>query len=150
GSVGTTSDAGTFSHTVSPGEHSLKIEKDGFLPDESKIQAVSGEQILHTAQLRADTEYQQWQRLASSNDLRALQNFLRENPGSRFVAQARDRAEQLEWGNLKSRNDASILMDLNDFLTRCRGPVCADARARMNLLRGEEEEWVRVRDSNRV
>ncbi len=148
--VGATSETGAFSLTVSPGEHALRVAKDGFVPDDSKFLSVLGEQIVYTAQLKVDTEYQRWQLLANSNDLPALQAFIRENPGGRFSARARDRAEQLEWDSLKNRNDSGILIALDDFLGRCRGAVCAEARARMNILRGEEEEWVSDRDSKNI
>ena len=146
--LGITSETGTFSLTAPPGEHELKISKEGFLPDASKFVLASGERFGHNAQLKADSEYQQWQRLGNSNDVRALQAFLRENPDGRFSSRARDRAEQLEWEDLKNRSDPSILIELNNFVGRCRGSVCEEARAHMNLLRAEEEEWLSDRGKN--
>jgi len=53
----------------------------------------------------------------------------------------------LEWDSLKNRNDTGVLIDLDNFLGRCRGSVCAEARAHMDVLKGEEEEWISDRDS---
>ena len=148
--LGVTSETGTFSLTCSPGEHRLKIAKDGFLPDESKFRSVSGETIAYTAQLKPDIEYQRWMALANSSDLPALRAFLGEYPNGKFSSPARDRAQQLEWDSLKNRNDSGILIALNDFLSRCRGSICAEASARMNILQREEEEWVGDRDTGKI
>jgi hypothetical protein len=148
--IGVTAETGTFSFTAPPGQHILRVAKDGFVPDESKFLSVLGEKIVYNAQPKVDTEYQRWQLLANSNDLAALQAFVREYPAGRFSSRARDRAEQLEWDTLKSRNDSGILIALDDFLGRCRGSVCAEANTRMNILRGEEEEWVSDRGSKKI
>jgi len=140
--LGVASETGAFSFTARPGEHTLRIAKDGFVPDDLKFLSISGDEAFVQDQPKKDAEYQRWQLLANSNDLAALQAFIRENPGGRFSSRARDRAEQLEWAGLKIRNDSEILFDLDDFLGRCRGSVCAEASTRMNALRGEEEEWV--------
>jgi hypothetical protein len=145
--LGVTSETGAFSFTAPPGEHTLRIAKDGFVADDSKFQSVSGEKIVYTDQPRKDAEYQRWQLLANSNDAQALAAFLRENPNGRFASRARDRVEQLEWDSLKNRNDSGVLIDLDNFLGRCRGSVCAIARAQMDVLKGEEEEWISDRDS---
>ena len=141
--LGVTSETGTFSLTCPPGEHTLLIAKDGFLPEESKFQSVSGETIAYTAQLKPDIEYQRWMALANSSDLPALRAFLGEYPNGKFSSPARDRAQQLEWDSLKNRNDSGILIALNDFLSRCRGSICAEASARMNLspARGGGVGW---------
>jgi hypothetical protein len=148
--IGTTSDAGTFHLTAPPGPHSVQVRKDGFLPEEISYLSVLGASTLHNAELKPDVEYQRWQPLANSDNVAALQSFIRDNPSGRFTARARDRAEQLEWASLKNRNDSGSLMALDDFLSRCRGSICAEAKTRMGALEAEEEEWVGDRDSKNI
>jgi hypothetical protein len=148
--LGVTSETGTFSLTCPPGEHTLKVAKDGFLSDESKFLSVSGDAIVYTAQLKPDMEYQRWMAIVNSSDLPALRLFVRDYPDGRFSSLARDRAQQLEWDSLRNRNDSGILIALNDFLSRCRGAICAEASARMNILQREEEEWVGDRGTGSI
>ena len=58
------------------------------------------------------------------------------------MSSARERAEQLEWNTLKNSNDPNTLVALADFVGRCRGSVCGEARTHMNALKAEDEEWV--------
>jgi hypothetical protein len=148
---GETSDSGGFLLAAEPGEHTVRLTKEGFLPGQWKHEFKLGEKFSQPAQLNPDAEMQRWLAVANAGDLAAVQAYLREYPAGRFTAQARDRALQLEWNGLRSRNDPEAVIALADFLDRCHeGPPCADARARMNYLKGEDEEWVRDSHSEGV
>ena len=141
--VGVASDDGSFLLTAPPGEHSVRIAKDGFLPHEMTQEFNLGKKVALDVQLKPDIEMQRWKALASGGDLPALQAFLRDYPSGRFAAQARSLAEQLEWNALKDRTDANAVMALSEFVDRCHdSPNCQQARARMSTLAAEDEAWI--------
>ena len=145
---GVTSESGGFQLTAAPGVHSIGVSKEGYLPGQWTRDFKVGEKVSQAAQLRPDVELQRWTTASSAGD---LQTYLRDYPEGRFAAQARERILQLEWSSLKDRTDAGAVMALADFLERCRqGPPCSEARVRMNSLKGEDEEWVKDRDSQDI
>ena len=146
---GVTSDSGTFLLTATPGEHTVRVAKDGFLPGQWKHEFKVGEKFGQTAQLNPDVEFQRWTAIANGGDLQSVQSYVRDFPNGRFSSQARDKAQQLEWNTLRDRNDPEAVIALSEFLDRCHeGQRCADARTRMNYLKAEDEEWVRDRHSD--
>jgi hypothetical protein len=141
-SLGLTADDGTFSLTAGPGEHTIRVAKDGYLPDESSFLSVLGVQVRYHPQMKPDTEYQRWLQLEQSTDLAALQAFLREYPNGRFSLPAMERGLQLQWDALKDRNDSEALQALSDFVDRCRNSIyCQQARTRMTSMQAEDETW---------
>ena len=143
-----TSESGSFLLSATPGEHTVAVSKDGYLPGLWKRDFKAGEKVSQAAQLASDTELQRWREISNKNDLTAAQAYVRDYPSGRFSAQARDRILQLEWNSLKDRSDAGAVLALSSFLERCpQGQSCSDARTRMNALKTEDEDWIKGRDS---
>ena len=141
--LGMTSEAGTFQLTAPPGEHAIKVFKDGFFPGEWKQDFRVGKKASLSAPLKPDVEAQTWKTLVNSNDLQSLQSFVRNYPNGRFSSVARGRALQLEWNTLKNRIDPDAVRALSAFLDRCQeGEYCSEVRNRLNDLKAEDEEWV--------
>jgi hypothetical protein len=149
--LGVTSETGDFALTAPPGEHSLRIAKDGFAADESKFLSVLGVHNVYRPQMKVDTEYQRWQGLANSSDLPALETFLHDYPNGRFLGAARDRAELLEWTMLKDRKDPDLLRAMSEFVDRCHdSPLCQEARARVKVFEAEDEAWIAASHSSDI
>jgi len=140
--LGVTSDAGSFSLTASPGAHKVSVAKEGFLPAEITQQFSPGAKNAVDLALKPDVEVTRWKSLAGNNDWIAVRAFLHDYPSGRFSAQARERADQLEWAALKDHDDADAVRMLSEFVDRCRtAPNCDQARARMNTLAAEDQVW---------
>lgn len=141
--LGVTSETGSFSLSASPGQHKVGIVKDGFLPGEITEQFNIGKKISVDVTLKPDLEATRWKDLADSNDVAVIRAYIHDYPSGRFSAQARERADQLEWSALKDRNDADAVRMLSEFVDRCRtAPSCDQARARMNMLAAEDQVWI--------
>jgi hypothetical protein len=138
------SEAGDFQVTAPPGQHTIRISKEGFLPFEIATQFTPGMKANSIeVQMKPDLELSRWKTLADSGDASALRAYLRDYPIGRFSAQARDRADLVEWNGLKDRNDADAVRALSDFVDQCRNSaICQQARSRMNSLAAEDEAWV--------
>lgn len=144
--VGTVQPDGSFSADVRPGQHSVTITKDGFLPRQVAQEFSLGKQIIIDGQLRPDVELQSWQALTNSHDAAAFDAFLRVYPSSRFAEQARAKAEELEWNALRNSRD---LVALDRFLNKYpQGRDNAAARALATKLQQEEIDW-RTAESNK-
>jgi len=140
--LGQASDQGSFLLTAPPGEHTIGVTKDGYVSQEIKQAFNLGARVEVELPLKPDLELQRWQVLANSNDVAALQAFLRDAPNGRFSAQALDRSETLQWDALKNRSDPDAVRALSDFVDRCRSSShCQEARARMTALGAEDEVW---------
>jgi len=140
--VGSTGGDGTFSMNVAPGEHTIELVKEGFLTTKTKEQLNLGTPLLVNGSLRQDEELRDWLALTNSQDLQAFQEFLRQHPHSRFVASARDKAEQLEWQMIKDRDDLQTLDALDAFLKRYPvGQFRDAARIKVQQIQAEQMEW---------
>ena len=147
--LGVTSDSGSFSLTASPGEHKVRIVKEGFLATEMNQKFSLGAKTTVDGALKPDVEAARWKELAANNDAAAFRGYLRDYPGGRFASQAHERADQLEWTVLKDRNDADLVRALSEFVDRCRTkPDCDEARARMNILAAEDQVWIAASHSS--
>jgi len=147
--VGITSEAGTFSLIASPGEHKVRVAKDGFLPAEMNQQFTLGAKNAVEVALKPDVEAVRWKELEAANDAAALRAYLSDYPGGRFAAQAHERADQAEWAALKERNDPDLVRALSEFVDRCRTkPDCDEARTRMNTLAAEDQAWIAASHSS--
>lgn len=141
--LGVTSESGSFSLTASPGEHKVRVAKDGFLPAEMTQLFTLGAKGSVDIALKPDVEAVRWKELEAANDAAAVRAYLRDYPSGRFAAQAHERADQAEWAALKERNDADTVRALSEFVDRCRTkPDCDEARARMNALAAEDQVWI--------
>jgi AAA-like domain/PEGA domain len=146
--VGITSPGGTLTFTASQGEHTVKIVKEGFFPQEIRQQLTLGKTVVLNAQLQPDVEAQRWEGLANGAPLASLEAFLKEYPNGRFSAQARKQAEQTEWNSVK---DGGSLEALSAFANKYpQGDHAADARALMNALQIEQMDWINARNSRDV
>lgn len=143
--LGMTSDQGSFLLTAPPGEHTVGLSKEGYLPQVVRQNFDLGKQITLEMPLKLDPEQQRWQALANSNDVAALQNFVHDSPDGRFATPALDRIERLQWNAVKDRNDADAVRALSEFVEKCRNSSnCQEARIRMNDLEAEDEAWAAV------
>ncbi len=140
--LGMASDQGSFLLSAPPGEHTVRVSKDGFVSQETKQDFNLGTKITLEMALKPDVEQQRWLALANSTDLAALQAFLRDAPSGRFSAAAMDRIERLQWDALKDRSDPDAVRALSEFVDKCRNSsYCQQARARMNDFSAEDEAW---------
>jgi len=118
------------------------LVKEGFLTTKTKEQLNLGTPLLVNGSLRQDEELRDWLALTNSQDLQAFQEFLRQHPHSRFVASARDKAEQLEWQMIKDRDDLQTLDALDAFLKRYPvGQFRDAARIKVQQIQAEQMEW---------
>jgi PEGA domain len=146
--LGTTRDDGTFTLTASPGEHSVVIAKEGFLPEESKQGFSYGAKLHLRMSPKPDVELQRWQTLTHNPTLTTLDNFIREYPNGRFAAKARKVAEELEWNSVTKSKD---LVALNSFVSKFpQGQYATQAQKLINDLQEEQEQWVVARDSKDI
>lgn len=144
--VGTAGDDGTFLLNPIPGEHTVRIAKEGFLPQETKETFAAGKSISRRISLELDIEFQRWQTLLGSPTLPEVNRFIRDYPASRFKQQALILQEQVEWDSLKGGKD---LEALTAFVNRFpQGPHVSDARNLMRDLQAEQEQWLSARASN--
>jgi hypothetical protein len=149
--VGVISGTGSFLLTTSPGEHDVKISREGFLVGEWKHNFQVGEKVMLSAHLNPDIEMQRWKDLGSGAGLQSLQTFLRDYPNGRFSSQARLAVERSEWNALAVRSDPDAVMALSDFVDRCHEEeYCSKARSRMISLKAEDEEWIKDSHSNEI
>jgi hypothetical protein len=146
--VGTTAADGTFLLTPIPGEHTVRVTKDGFLPQETKETFAPGKSFNRRAALEPDVEFQRWQALSSNAAPSEIDRFIRDYPNGRFTVQALVLQEQTEWTSLKSSKDLEALtVFVNKFP---QSPHVTDARNLMRDLQAEQEQWLSARASNDI
>ena len=158
--VGDTDQSGSLRAEVTPGEHAIQISKDGFKPVRFNAQFNPGGttrpdrgQLVMTAITRApdprQLELQDWERIANTENVDQLDDFIRKHPGGAHVEEARNRAtqirqqaqvnavrlaEQTAWNALDKTRKSAV----QEFLTRYgNGAHAQDARA---LIAGMEKE----------
>ena len=157
--VGVTDQSGSLRAEVTPGEHAIQISKDGFGPARFNAQFNPGGttrpdrgQLVMTAVTRApdprQLELQDWERIANTESIEQLDDFIRRHPGGAHVEEARNRAaqirqqaqlntarqaEQTAWNALDKTRKSAV----QEFLTRYgNGAHAQDARA---LIAGMEK-----------
>jgi len=141
--AGVASDAGSFLLTAPPGEHTIKIAKEEFLPEEFRQQLPLGQRVALDGRLKPDVEWQRWT-AASKSGQPAIEAFLQDFPNGRFSAQARTVAEQTEWSSVK---DTGNLVALSSFAAKYpQGQHVAEATDLIRSLQAEQEEYVAARD----
>ncbi len=146
--VGTTAADGTFLLTPIPGEHTVRVTKDGFLPQETKETFAPGKSFNRRAALEPDVEFQRWQALSSNAAPSEIDRFIRDYPNGRFTAQARTLQEQAEWNALKNGKDLEALTGfVNKFP---QGAHAADARNLIGEIQLEQEQWLAARASKNI
>jgi len=146
--AGTTAADGTFLLTPIPGEHTVRVTKDGFLPQEIKETFAPGKSFKRRAALEPDVEFQRWQALSSNAAPSEIDRFIRDYPNGRFTTQARTLQEQAEWNALKNGKDLEALTAfLNKFP---QGAHASDGRNLMRDLQLEQEAWLSARGSKDV
>jgi AAA-like domain/PEGA domain len=143
--VGLTSPAGSLTFTVTPGEHTVSVSKDAFLPQETKQQFTQGIAAVLDLPLKPDVEAQRWQAMANGASLANLEAYLKDYPEGRFSGQARSQAEQIEWDPLKNSDD---LVALTNFVKKYpTGQHLQEAQSLMKSLGDEQDYWLGVRNS---
>lgn len=146
--LGTTAADGTFVLTPIPGEHTVLVTKEGFLPQETKELFAPGKKLTRRAALEPDAEFQRWQALSSNAALSEIDRFIRDYPSGRFTAQARTLQEQTEWNALKNGKDLEALTAfVNKFP---QGTHASDARNLIGGIQAEQEQWLAARASKDV
>jgi hypothetical protein len=146
--LGTTAADGTFLLTPIPGEHTVLVAKEGFLPQETKELFAPGKNVSRRAALEPDLEFQRWQTLSNSAGPSEIERFIRDYPSGRFTAQARTLQEQAEWNALKGGKDLEALTAfVNKFP---QGAHASEARNLIGGLQAEQEQWLAARASKDV
>ena len=146
--LGTTASDGTFVLTPIPGEHTVLVAKEGFLPQETKELFAPGKKLTRRAALEPDVEFQRWQALSSNAGPSEIDRFIRDYPNGRFTAQARTLGEQAEWNALKDGKD---LQALTAFVNKFpQGVHASEARNLMSGLQAEQEQWLAARASKDI
>ena len=141
--LGTTAADGTFVLTPIPGEHTVQVAKEGFLPQETKELFAPGKKLTRRVALEPDAEFQRWQALSSNAAPSEIDRFIRDYPNGRFTAQARTLEEQTEWNALKNGKDLEALTAfVNKFP---QGTHASDARNLIGGVQAEQEQWLAAR-----
>ncbi len=136
--MGSAKEDGTSAFKVTPGEHEIALEREGYLPRKFRQEFRPGNSVVD-GKLAVDAEARDWALLADMGDVNALENYLVLYPNGRFAAQARSRAEDLDWAKVKDSND---LVALDGFLKKYpRGRFSADASADIEQLQQEDLDW---------
>jgi hypothetical protein len=148
--VGAVKADGTATFKVAPGEHEIAFEKDGYLARSVKEDFSPGTTVID-GKLALDTEALDWDSLASSTDVSAVEKYVLAYPGGRFESQARARLEDLEWARVSESGDLTLL---DAFVKKYpRGRFVADASAKIRQLQQEDLDWRTAelsKDPNRV
>jgi hypothetical protein len=146
--LGTTAADGTFVLTPIPGEHTVLVAKEGFLPQETKEVFAPGKKLTRRAALEPDAEFQRWQALSSNAAPSEIDRFIRDYPSGRFTVQARTLQEQTEWNALKNGKDLEALTAfVNNFP---QGAHASNARNLIGEIQAEQEQWLAARASKDV
>lgn len=136
--VGSAKADGSSTFKVTPGQHEILLEKDGYLSRRFQQEFRPGTTVID-GKLPVDSEARDWELLASMGDVTAIQNYLALYPDGRFAQQARTRAEELEWATVK---DSSDLTALDGFLKKYpRGRFAKDAAVDIEQLQEEDLDW---------
>jgi hypothetical protein len=136
--VGSVASDGTFTTKITAGEHSVVIEKEGFVSIAFKQQFGPGNTIIN-GKMKPDVEAREWAALAGSSDLRGIEDFLNHYPSGRFSEQARARAEQLAWSAVKDSTDET---KLDDFIRKYpHGQFAGIASDKAKRLQQEDVDW---------
>jgi hypothetical protein len=142
---GTTESTESFLFSAAPGEHTVELANQGYLPKQTTGRLQLGKLFVIDGSLEIDAEAQEWGALASSQDLGRLQSFVQHFPNGRFSEQARRRLEQLEWNSIKDRDDIQTL-DL--FLQRFPHSRFENiAREKIAELLREQSDWYEAHTS---
>jgi hypothetical protein len=136
--MGNTKGGETFALKVTPGEHEIVLEHDGYLSRKFKQEFRPGNTVVD-GKLPVDTEARDWELLANIGDVNAVQNYLVLYPNGRFAPQARARAEELDWAKVKDSRD---LTALDVFLKKYpRGRFAKDAAGDIEQLQQDNLDW---------
>jgi hypothetical protein len=143
--VGTTDASGSLSINAPPGDHDLDLIKEGFVSERfHRHVTLDGTDVVN-GKLKPDQELRDWKEVADE-DPQAIQAFLKQYPDGRFAAEARRKAESLEWDSVKDSND---LPSLDGFVKRYpQGQFAAEARKKISLIGKEQEDYRLVSNSN--
>jgi hypothetical protein len=142
--VGTVGADGSLSAKVTPGQHTITLEKDGYLSKTLTQQFGVGNTLIDGA-LAVDSEGRDWAAVANGNDLAGVEAFLNKYPNGPFAAQARSRAEQLEWNRAKDSNDEVALDNFSKKYPR--GQYVNAAKTVIARLQSEDLEWHTAQNS---
>ena len=161
--LGETDAAGGFQTEVAAGDHAIELTKDGYGPVRLTLPFSAGKTLRPAAPQvamakvvkapdPAQVEAQDWERVASSDSIDQLEDFVRRHPGGAHVSEARARqaqlrqeaqaaatrqAEQTAWNAIDKSRRAS----LEDFLTRYPNSTHAqEARAAIAAIVKQETD----------
>ncbi len=123
--IGTLSRDGSLSVAVSPGERTIEIARDQFVPRQITKRFEPGETVRLTPAETALTPLpkvtdpqvalaQDWEKARAAQSAAAIEDFLRRHPNTAFTAVARQTLDDLNWKSVNKGDSAS----LRDFAAR--------------------------------
>lgn len=142
---GSTGVDGSLSATITPGEHTIELKREGYIARSFRQMVRPGENridgrldIDQAAAVRAQAS-QEWARVSNSRDASVIEGFLARYPNSPFDKDAREVMERLEWTRYRERNDPALLQE---FIVKYpHGQFAAQARDLAAKLLEEDLEW---------
>ncbi|MCC6362827.1 MAG: protein kinase [Bryobacterales bacterium] len=123
--IGTLSKDGSLSVAVPPGERTIEISRDQFVPRQimkrfepgETVQLTPAETALTPLPKVADPQAaiaQDWEKARAAQNAAAVEDFLRRHPNSPFTAVAQQVLDDLHWKSVNKGDSAS----LRDFASR--------------------------------
>ncbi len=160
GDVKNFASAKAHSQEVAPGNHTIEISRDKFIPKRFQRRLEPGETVLISASDLiplpvtpdpAAVEQQDWAAISTSRKLSDFQDFVRKHPTGPQADAANQKIEQLVWSAVDKQNTAAV----RAFLTKYpRGPYTdqalqlLDRLEQSEKLKGEETDWSATDRSN--
>jgi hypothetical protein len=130
---------GTMTRDITPGSHTVEIEKNGYITLRSEQKFALGKTLVIDGRLEQDAESMAYSQDATSTDASVLRQFLRKYPNGRYAPQVLSRLEDIEWNNLNK----SDLTALDMFLrTHSQGRHASEARRLVDDLQREQSEFI--------
>jgi len=130
---------GTMTRDITPGSHTVEIEKNGYITLRSEQKFALGKTLVIEGRLEQDAESMAYSQDATSTDASVLRQFLRKYPNGRYAPQVLSRLEDIEWNNLNK----SDLTALDMFLrTHSQGRHASEARRLVDDLQREQSEFI--------
>ena len=144
-STGQTGADGSLSARITPGQHTVDLKHDGYLPRKLQQMFRPGENRVD-GRLDVDRPAQEWTSIAKTSDPDVLQAFLTRYPNSPYEAQARARMEQLDWAKYRDSNDPAALQT---FINKYpHGTYEAQAHDLAAKLQDEDLAWHAAQTDN--
>jgi serine/threonine protein kinase len=149
--IGTLSKDGSLSVAVPPGERTIEIARDQFVPRQIMKRFEPGETVQLTPAETALTPLpkvtdpqtaiaQDWEKARATQNVAAVEDFLRRHPNGAFTAVAQQMLDDLRWKSVNKADSAS----LRDFASR----YSSSRYAREALQAASRIDWDKLDKNN--